>query len=176
MANFLIRATTVADIAAITAIYAEYVVVGTASFEIEAPDAAEMFRRWRATVDGGYPFIVAMSEGEILGFAYAGPYRTRAAFRHTVEDSIYLDPKSRGTGVGGALLRSLIEECEKRGFRQMVAVIGDSANAASIRLHKAAGFALVGTLTNVGYKHKLWLDSVLMQRALGPGAETPPTR
>jgi phosphinothricin acetyltransferase len=169
-----IRPATAADIPVITAIYAESVLNGTASFETEAPEAAEMERRWRSIAEGGYPFIVAEAAGSVLGYAYVAAYRTRAAYRHTVEDSIYLAAEARGKGIGGALLRTLIEESEKRGYRQMIAVIGDSAHAASVRLHKAAGFVLVGTLANVGYKHGRWLDSVIMQRAIGSGGDAPP--
>ncbi len=112
----------------------------------------------------------------MLGYGYAGPYRDRPAYRHTVEDSLYLAVEARGQGIGGALLRRLIDDSVMLGYRQMVAVIGDSANEASVRLHKAAGFTLIGTLKDVGYKHGRWLDTVIMQRALGPGATTDPTR
>jgi phosphinothricin acetyltransferase len=174
MSADLIRPAAAADIRAITAIYGEAVVNGSASFEIVAPEAAEMERRWRSIVEGGYPYVVAEEDSRVLGFAYVSAHHARAAYRHTVDDSIYLAADARGKGIGGALLRSLIQESEKRGFRQMIAVIGDSENAASIRLHKAAGFTLVGTFANVGFKHGRWVDSVLMQRALGEGAKTPP--
>ena len=147
---------------------------GTASFELEPPDEAEMGRRMRALLDGGFPYLAAEAEGELLGYAYAGPYRTRPAYRFTVEDSIYIEPHAQRRGVGRALLDRLIVESEARGFRQMIAVIGDSAQAASIELHRAAGFRMVGTFENVGFKFGRWLDSVLMQRALGPGATTIP--
>jgi len=173
-ATDIIRPAGEADIAAITAIYGESVANATASFELDAPDSGEMERRWRAIVEGGYPYLVAEENGRILGYAYAGAYHTRVAYRNTVEDSIYLAPESRGKGIGGALLRSLIDECVKRNFRQMIAIIGDSAHTASIRLHKAAGFAHVGVFAAVGYKHGRWLDVVLMQRALGPGSDRPP--
>lgn len=174
MSAHVIRPATEADIPTVTAIYGESVANATASFELDPPNSAEMERRWRAIVDGGYPYLVAEEDGRILGYAYAAAYHSRVAYRNTVEDSIYLAPESRGKGIGGALLRGLIEECEKRGFRQMIAIIGDSAHAPSIRLHKAAGFAPVGTFASVGYKHGRWLDVVLMQRALGPGSELPP--
>jgi L-amino acid N-acyltransferase YncA len=174
MPAHLIRPATTADIPTISAIYGDSVVNATASFEVEAPGEAEMERRRLAILEGGYPYIVAEDGGQVLGFAYAAAYHDRAGYRFAVEDSIYLAGDARGKGIGGALLRTLIEECEKRGFRQMIAIIGDSAHAASIRLHKAAGFDLVGTLANVGYKHGRWLDSVLMQRQLGDGAQTPP--
>jgi phosphinothricin acetyltransferase len=170
------RAATFDDIPVITEIYADAVATGSASFEIVPPDASEMAARMRALLDGGYPYFVSELAGTVLGYGYAGPYRSRPAYRHTVEDSIYLAASARGQGVGGALLRRLIEESTARDFRQMVAVIGDSDNQASIRLHKAAGFAMVGTLKDVGYKHGRWLDSVFMQLTLGQGATEPPTR
>jgi phosphinothricin acetyltransferase len=169
-----IRDATAADLAAITEIYAQSVLGGTASFEIEPPDREEMGRRMTAIVGRGYPYLVAAEDETILGFAYAAAYRTRLAYRYTVEDSIYLTSAARGRGIGGALLRRLIEESEGRGYRQMIAIIGDSSNQASIRLHKAAGFVTVGTLVNVGFKQGRWVDSVIMQRDLGPGATSPP--
>jgi phosphinothricin acetyltransferase len=174
MSSVSIRAATLADIAAITRIYAQSVRTGTASFELEPPDEAEMARRMQALLDGGYPYIVAEIGGAIAGYAYAGSYRPRPAYRFSVEDSIYVDPKAQRRGAGRLLLAHLIEECERRGFRQMVAVIGDSAQMPSIELHRALGFRMVGTVENVGYKFGRWLDSVNMQRALGPGATTKP--
>jgi len=145
---------------------------------IERADATarltEMGRRMKALLDGGFPYLTAESGGEFLGYAYAGHYRTRPAYRVTVEDSIYIDPKAQRRGVGRALLAALIVESEKRGFRQMLAVIGDSAQTASIELHRAAGFRMVGTFESVGYKFDRWLDSVMMQCALGPGVTTKP--
>ncbi|CAN5332249.1 GNAT family N-acetyltransferase [soil metagenome] len=176
MAEFTNRAAGEADIPAITEIYAEAVATGSASFEVVPPDESEMTVRMRALVAGGFPYLVAEGSGRVLGYGHAGPYRTRPGYRNTVENSIYLSADARGKGIGGVLLRQLIEESTARGFRQMVAIIGCSDNVASIRLHKAAGFALVGTLKNVGYKHGRWLDSVLMQRELGPGASEPPSR
>jgi L-amino acid N-acyltransferase YncA len=170
----LIRPAAAADIGAITRIYAHAVRFGTASFEIEPPDEAEMARRQRAVVDAGYPFLVAEAEGMVLGYAYAGPYRARPAYRWSVENSIYVAPDAQRRGVGRALLDALIAETEQRGFRQMIAVIGDAAQTPSIALHRAAGFRLVGTLEAVGFKHGRWLDTVLMQRPLGPGAATEP--
>ncbi len=169
-----IRPATPADIPAITRIYEHAVRHGTASFGLEAPDEAEMLRRMRALVDDGFPYIVAEVDGLLAGYAYAGPYRPRRAYRFSVEDSIYIDPGAQRRGVGRALLAHLIEACERRGFRQMVAVIGDSAQTPSIELHRAAGFRMVGAVENVGYKFDRWLDSVVMQRALGPGATTQP--
>ena len=174
MSSVSIRPATLADIPAITRIYAQSVRTGTASFELEPPDEAEMARRMQALFDGGYPYIVAEIAGAIAGYAYAGSYRPRPAYRFSVEDSIYVDPSAQRRGVGRLLLAHLIEECERRGFRQMVAVIGDSAQMPSIELHRALGFRMVGTVENVGYKFGRWLDSVNMQRALGPGATTKP--
>ena len=169
-----IRPATLADIPSITRIYEHAVRHGTASFELEPPDEAEMGRRMRALLDGGFPYLAAEADGELLGYAYAGHYRTRPAYRFTVEDSIYVAPQAQRRGAGRALLDALIVESEGRGFRQMLAVIGDSAQVASIELHRAAGFRMVGTFENVGFKFGRWLDSVMMQRALGPGATTEP--
>lgn len=169
-----IRPATLADIPAITRIYTDAVMHGTASFELEPPDQAEMTQRMTALLDGGFPYMAAESGGDLLGYAYAGYYRTRPAYRFTVEDSIYIAGEAQRRGVGRALLDALITESENRGFRQMLAVIGDSANTASIELHRAAGFRMVGTFENVGYKFGRWLDSVMMQRALGDGAAKDP--
>jgi phosphinothricin acetyltransferase len=169
-----IRPATPADIPAIARIYAHAVKHGTASFEIEAPDQTEMARRQRELVDAGFPYIAAELDGRLLGYAYAGPYRVRPAYRFTVEDSIYVDHQARRSGVGRMLLDHLIANATDRGFRQMIAVIGDSAQTASVELHRAAGFRMVGTLESVGHKFGRWLDSVIMQRALGPGAANPP--
>jgi L-amino acid N-acyltransferase YncA len=174
MSAVSIRPATPADIPAITRIYAHAVKHGTASFELEPPDEAEMARRQRTLVDGGYPYIVAEIDDALAGYAYAGPYRPRPAYRFSVEDSIYVDPSAQRRGVGRVLLEHLIEECERRGFRQMIAVIGDSAQAPSIELHRALGFRMIGAVENVGYKFGRWLDSVNMQRALGAGATTKP--
>lgn len=163
-----------ADLAAVTAIYADAVRNGRASFELEPPDLAEMTRRRDLLVGGGFPYLVAESAGAIVGYAYAGPYRSRPAYAGTVENSVYVTPGLQGRGVGRALLARLIDEAAARGFRQMVAVIGDSENSASIRLHERAGFRLVGVLRAVGFKHGVWLDTVLMQRPLGDGDRTPP--
>jgi len=161
------------DLAAIQAIYAAAVTGGTASFEIEPPDLTEMQARWQKVVTAGFPYLVALRQGAVVGYAYAGAYRPRPAYRGTVENSVYVAPAAQGLGVGRALMQALIAECTGAGFRQMVAVIGDSANAASIGLHRSLGFAPVGTLHSVGWKHGRWLDSVLMQRPLGPGDDTP---
>ena len=172
--DMTIRPVAIADLSAITAIYAECVVHGTASFELDPPDETEMRRRHDALLAGGHPYLVAEGGGEILGYAYAGPYRPRPAYRATVEDSIYLSPAAQGRGIGRRLLTHLIDAATEAGFRQMVGVIGDSGHQASIRLHASLGFRLVGIFENVGWKHGRWLDSVLMQRALGAGGDEPP--
>lgn len=174
MKPLLIRAAAPADIPAITRIYAHAVAHGTATFEIDAPDQAEMTQRRLALVDAGFPYIAAELDGTLLGYAYAGHYRPRPAYRFTVEDSIYVDPEAHRRGVGRALLDRLISESTGLGFRQMVAVIGDSTQTSSIELHRAAGFRMIGTFESVGYKFGRWIDTVLMQRALGPGAATQP--
>jgi L-amino acid N-acyltransferase YncA len=162
------------DLAVITAIYDDAVRHGTASFELDPPDQAEMARRYEALRVGGYPYLVAEFDGGIVGYAYAGPYRARPAYRWSVEDSIYVAPQAQRRGIGSALLARLLAEAEAGGFRQMLAVIGDSANTGSVELHRAAGFRLVGTFENVGFKFGRWLDTVLMQRPLGPGATIGP--
>lgn len=159
---------------AITAIYAHEVATGTATFELEPPGLAEMTRRYEALIAGGYPYIVAIREDVVVGYAYAGSYRPRPAYRFTVENSVYLDTAARGQRIGSRLLQALIGESETRGYRLMVAVLGDSANTASIGVHRAAGFRHVGTFRNVGLKFGRWLDTVMMERALGEGAATVP--
>jgi phosphinothricin acetyltransferase len=172
--TFSIRNATAADLPAITEIYRDSVLNGTASYEITPPDLAEMASRQSGIVDKGYPYIVAEAEdGTLLGYAYASAFRTRPAYRWLVEDSIYLAPEARGRGVGKALLRELLVRCEALGFRQMVAVIG-GASPASVAVHKTLGFELTGTLKGTGFKHGKWLDTVLMQIALGEGTETEP--
>ena len=174
MSDISIRAASPADIPTITQIYAHAVRHGTASFELEPPDEAEMARRQRALFDGGYPYLVAESGGAVLGYAYAGPYRARPAYRFSVENSVYVAPDAHRRGIGRLLLDRLISDCEARGYRLMIAVIGDSAQAPSIELHRAAGFKLVGAFKGVGYKFDRWLDTVLMQRPLGKGSSAPP--
>jgi L-amino acid N-acyltransferase YncA len=163
----LIRPATAADIPAITAIYRQHVLHGLASFEIDPPTAVEVAGRHAAVIELGLPWLVAEMNGGIAGYAYANLYRSRPAYRFTVEDSVYVDSEQAGKGIGSALLPALIEGCERAGRRQIIAVIGDSANFASIRLHEKFGFARVGTLPAVGYKFDRWVDSVLMQLAVG---------
>ena len=170
-----IRPATEADLPAITKIYEHAVLHGTATFELTPPDLAEMTRRFNALTDGGFPYLVAAVEGGVAGYAYAGPYRPRPAYRFTVENSIYLDPAFHRRGIGSLLLDRLIAECEARGYRQMIAVIGDSANAGSIGVHTKCGFEMIGTHRHVGLKFGRWLDTVMMQRALGEGGSTVPT-
>jgi phosphinothricin acetyltransferase len=169
-----IRPAAEADIAAITAIYEHAVLHGTATFELIPPDRAEMGRRFDALSLGGFPYLVSVLDGRVVGYAYAGAYRPRPAYRFTVENSIYLDPAIHRQGIGLNLLRRLIEESEARGYRQMIAVIGDSANAGSIGVHSRCGFQIIGTHPNVGLKFGRWLDTVMMQLPLGEGATTVP--
>jgi L-amino acid N-acyltransferase YncA len=175
--DLAIRPAEAGDVPAIQAIYAHHVLHGVASFEEEPPDHAEMSRRLADVQRRGLPYLVAEDRpgsGAILGFAYAGPYRARPAYRYALEDSVYVLPGKGGRGIGSALLGGLIERCTALGYRQMIAVIGDSANLGSISLHARHGFRNVGTLVAVGFKHGRWVDSVFMQRALGPGDETLP--
>jgi phosphinothricin acetyltransferase len=161
MEKVLIRPATPNDIGAITRIYADAVLYGTASFEIEPPDQAD-------------PYFAAEIGSVVAGYAYAGPYRSRPAYKWSVEDSVYVAPDMHRKGIGGLLLRALIAASAQRGYRQMIAVIGDTAQIASIVAHERAGFSHVGTLHSVGFKHGQWLDTVLMQRALGEGDATAP--
>jgi L-amino acid N-acyltransferase YncA len=172
--SLLIRPTTLADLPAITEIYRHAVLHGTATFELEPPDVAEMTRRYETLTAAGFPYLVAALDGMVIGYAYAGPYRARPAYRFAVENSVYLAPAAQGKGAGTQLMQVLITESEKRGYRLMVAVIGDSANLASIGVHRRTGFEMVGTLQNVGLKFGRWLDTVLMQRPLGEGSTTIP--
>jgi phosphinothricin acetyltransferase len=162
------------DVPAITAIYGHWVRHGLASFELDPPEEAEMARRRAAILAAGYPYLVAEAEGRLLGYACASAYRPRPAYRFAVEDSVYVAPGAGRAGTGRALLEALTARCTARGLRLMVAVIGDSANAASIRLHERAGFTRAGLLPAIGWKHGRWVDSVLMTRPLGAGATTPP--
>jgi phosphinothricin acetyltransferase len=170
----LIRPSRDGDIAAVRDIYAHAVAHGTASFELTPPDVAEMAARRQKVLDAGGPYLVAERDGVVIGYTYAGPYRPRPAYRFTVENSIYVAPNRAGQGIGRRLLDALVEASTALGYRQMIAVIGDSANAASITLHARAGFRMIGTFEAVGFKFGRWIDSVYMQRALGDGASTTP--
>lgn len=170
----IIRPCLETDMSAVTAIYAHHVRHGFASFETDPPDEPDMRRRRMDVLGRDLPYLVAERDGAVLGYAYAGPYRPRAAYRDTVENSIYIRPDATGQGIGRVLLPALIAACEARDLRQMVAVIGDSGNQASIQLHAACGFRMIGILESVGFKLGRWLDSVLMQRRLASGAEAPP--
>jgi phosphinothricin acetyltransferase len=174
MAAPAVRPATPADIPAICAIYRRAVIDGLASWEYEPPTESEMRRRYDAIVAGGYPYLVATLDGRLLGYAYASAYRTRPGYRFTVENSVYVSTDAQRTGAGRALLGALIERCSEAGFRQMIAVIGDSANQPSIGLHRALGFTYCGVLHSIGWKGGRWLDSVLMQRPLGKGDAEPP--
>jgi len=174
MSTLEIRPAAASDLKAITEIYRHAVLYGTATFELIPPDLAEMTRRFEALLDGGFPYFVAALEGRVIGYAYAGAYRPRPAYRFTVENSVYLEPAIHRRGIGLQLLQRLIEECEARGYRQMIAVIGDSANAGSIGVHTRTGFQMIGTHPHVGFKFGRWLDTVMMQRALGEGGDTLP--
>ena len=163
-----IRDATPADIPAVQAIYAHHVLHGLASFEEIAPSVEEMRARYDAIAGARQPYLVAEIERRVVGYGYASSYRTRSAYRYTLENSIYIDEAARGKGVGTALLEALIVRCRRGPWRQMLAVIGDSANLASIGLHTKAGFRQVGLFERVGYKHGRWVDSVVMQLELSP--------
>ena len=169
----LIRPSLDADLPSITDIYAHHVMHGTGSFELDAPDLAEMTRRRSDVLAKGLPFWVASRGAEVLGFAYAGNFRPRPAFRFMAEDSVYIRAEHMGQGLGRALLSELMRHCEALGIRQMLAVIGDSANAGSIGLHRSLGFTHTGILKASGWKHGLWLDTVFMQKTLGAGDSSP---
>ncbi len=182
--SLVIRASREADMPAVHRIYAHHVLHGFGSFEEEPPDLAELMRRRAEYLSRRLPYLVAeldvrtdgRTDGDrrVVGYAYAGPWRTRTAYRHTIENSIYVDPAHTGLGVGRKLMAELIAQCTALGYRQMIAVIGDSANAPSIKLHEAMGFVLAGNLRAVGRKRGRWLDSVMMQRPLGEGDTTEP--
>ena len=171
----LIREALPADMPAITAIYAAEVREHVNTYEYDIPDEAEMARRMQAVLDAGYPYIVAEDEEGLAGYAYAGSYRARLGYRFTVENSVYVAAGRQGRGIGAALLQRLIADCEARGYRQMIAVIGEPSNTASIRLHEKFGFHLVGIFRGIAWKHGRWLDTVQMQRPLGAGAGSPPS-
>lgn len=169
-----VRLATDDDMAAVQAIYAHHVRHGLGSFEEVPPDLEEIVARRRSYLDRGLPYLVAEDDGMICGYAYAAPFRPRSAYRHTVEDSIYVAPDQNLRGIGSLLLSELIDRCTELGYRQMVAVIGDSGNRASIRLHERLGFRHAGLMQAVGFKFGRWVDSVIMQRPLGPGATNLP--
>jgi phosphinothricin acetyltransferase len=164
-----VRPAAPADIPAIHAIYTHHVLNGLASFEEEPPSRDELLSRYRDVVARGLPYVVAELAGAVAGYGYCALYRTRTAYRFALEDSVYVRQDMQGRGVGTALLAELIRRCEALGYRQLIAVIGDSAHAASIGLHARQGFLRVGTLRSVGFKFSRWIDSVIMQRPLGPG-------
>ncbi|KAK9321540.1 GNAT family N-acetyltransferase [Lipomyces orientalis] len=161
------------DMEEITSIYNYYVEHGTATYETDPISVEEMTQRWAAQHEQGYPYLVASCNSKIAGYAYVRAYNTRAAYRNTVENSVYVDPSFVGRQIGTALLGNLIEACTAIGYRQVVAVVGDTANEASIRLHESQGFRIVGSLTSVGYKHGQWLSTVILQRSIGDGDKTP---
>ncbi len=170
----MIRDARAADLPAIQPIYAHHVLHGLASFEETPPDAAELRRRFDEVRGRGLPYLVAEADGVLLGYGYCNLFRTRSAYRHTLEDSIYVKPGMEGRGVGRALLAALIDRSTALGYRQLIAVIGDSGNVASIGLHASLGFAHAGVLRASGFKFGRWVDTVLMQRALGAGDANPP--
>jgi len=173
--SMLIRHALPDDLGRVTEIYEDAVLNGTATYELDPPDRAEMAARYEALMQGGYPYLVAARDGVVLGYAYAGPFRARPAYRFIVEDSIYIAPEAKGAGVGKALMQALIEECTRLGFRQIVAVIGDGhAESASVKLHERLGFHHTGRMEGSGYKHGRWLDTVLMQLPMNGGSTTEP--
>lgn len=175
MNDLVIRPALAADLVAITAIYADAVENGTSSYELDPPGLAEMTQRFEALRAGEFPYIVAEENGRILGYAYAGAFRPRPAYRFAVEDSIYIDPDAKGRGLGQRLLSRLIEECQSLGFRQMLAVIGDARpDSASVRLHERLGFTHAGLIKGTGYKHGRWLDTGFMQLELNGGTRAAP--
>jgi phosphinothricin acetyltransferase len=170
----IIRAAATADAEALAGIYGHDVLHGTGTFEERPPSAEEMARRLAAVLAHGLPWVVAEAQGEVLAYAYAGPYRLRSAYRYTAEDSVYVAPQARGRGLGRAALAAVIDRCEAMGLRRLVGIVGDSQNAASIALHRALGFEATGLLPAVGYKHGRWLDVVMMHRPLNDGSDAPP--
>ena len=163
----IVRAATAADAEALAAIYGHHVLHGFGTFEEDPPSAAEMENRRSAIADRGLPYLVAEETGQVIGFAYAAPFRPRAAYRFTVEDSVYIAPDAMGKGVGKAVLTQVLKACEAFGVRQVIAVIGDSGNAGSIGLHRSLGFEHCGVGKSFGFKHGRWVDIVWMQKALG---------
>jgi phosphinothricin acetyltransferase len=171
-ANLIVRDTTETDFPAIQAIYALEVLHGLATFEEVPPSADELLKRFAGIVKGGFPYLSAELDGRVVGYSYASSFRPRVAYRYTVENSVYVTEGLQGHGIGYALLAALITRCEAGPWRQMIAVIGDTENVGSIALHKKLGFHHAGTLHNTGFKLGRWVDTVLMQRALGTGGET----
>jgi phosphinothricin acetyltransferase len=172
MSSITVRALAEADLPAVQAIYAHHVLHGLASFEEEPPPLEEIRARWQKVLDLGLPYLAAELDGTVVGYSYASTYRPRPAYRFTVENSVYVRDGLAGRGVGRALLDELIVRCEAGPWRQMLAVIGNRGNEASIALHRSCGFRLIGVLKSVGHKHGRWVDTVLMQRALGQSAES----
>lgn len=168
--SLIIRSSADDDVSALAAFYASSVVSETASWEVEPPDAAEFACRRTAVLDQGYPYFTAERDGKVVGYSYASAFRARIGYRFVVEDSVYVLDEMKGRGIGKQLLMTLIDECVRRGYRQMIAVIDDSANVGSIRLHAACGFEQVAVFKDIGFKFGRWLDSVQMQRSLGAGA------
>ncbi len=170
-----LRSATPDDLDAITAIYADAVTNGTASYELEPPSLEDMTARFEALAAAGFPYIVAERQGDVLGYAYAGPFRARPAYRFIVENSIYVAPRARGLGIGRLLLERLVVEASSLGFRQMIAVIGDGhADSPSVRLHEKMGFRHSGRLEGSGYKHGRWLDTAFMQLSMNGGVASDP--
>ena len=169
-----IRPVADSDMAAIHEIYAHHVLHGLASWELEPPDVAELTARRNDILEGGFPYVIAILDGHLAGYAHAGPYRYRPAYRFTVENTVYLHPDQQGKNIARPLLQRVIDDCTAHGHRQMVAVIGDSGNHASIRFHEKMGFNQVGLIESIGWKAGRWLDSVVLQRALGAGSGSPP--
>jgi phosphinothricin acetyltransferase len=167
--DLIIRDATLADVPAITTLYAAEVRDHVNTYEYDVPDQAEMQRRMQGVLAAGYPYLAAERGGEVVGYAYASSYRARIGYRFTVENSVYVAAGQQGNGIGAALLQRLIEACETRGYRQMIAVIGEPTNTASIRLHEKFGFQLIGIFRGIAWKHGRWLDTVQMQRTLGAG-------
>ena len=170
----IIRLSTDADIPAITAIYAHHVLNSTGTFETEAPSEQDMTNRRADVMGKGLPYLVAVDDGQVVGFAYGNWFKPRPAYRYSVEDSIYLDPNQHGKGLGRALLAELMARCEAVGIRKMMAIVGDSANAASVGVHLALGFEQVGKVDACGWKFGAWRDIVILQKTLGLGATQPP--
>jgi phosphinothricin acetyltransferase len=174
IASLSIRPVRAADMPAITAIYGVQVDTSVSTYEVDRPDVAQMQQRMEAIVAHGYPYLVAERGGQVAGYAYASSYRARRAYRFTVENTVYVDNAQQGHGIGTALLEALIDACTQLGFRQMIAVIGEAANAGSVRLHERLGFRTVGVFQGIGRKHGRWLDTLQMQRALGDGDASDP--